>query len=270
MLTGTTFCPVTGLTAQGIPSFMLTAGKVEALTLEMKSLRETLQSQFNQFTEPILNELKSIPGQVKEVMMDNFQIEGVQQITRTDLQGLADAITSKFTVMLEDHMKGLTIAVQPTPPASSETQCTPRKWKSWVWGERIHPVPEGYILPRPSVKSFFFLYHLGNAQDGIAPLKQLCKHDVKSADWTQMSRSKGVMLEIEKHAKDGGLVESTKNLSDLSPTDLSLVFDGGFQKLLDHIYPLPGERDAEKCIGTIYNRLQAARKRSMPSVDQHN
>ena len=119
-------------------------------------------------------------------------------------------------------------------------------------------VPEGFVLPRPPLKTFFMLWHHGNIDTSIRHLKHLCKFDVTPADWVQVSRARGVIGEIERIAYfELALIEANANFSRIDRSTASSIFDQAFGKMIESLYG-PGHkclREGDRAIATLYRML---------------
>ena len=104
---------------------------------------------------------------------------------------------------------------------------------------------------------FYILWHHGYESERIQPLKFLSRFDVSRPDWTQVTRCRRVIEELERVARETGLVPA--NVQDLGTYDkpkLLEFFDKAYETLLIKLYGESGiYREGEKAIGTLYDRV---------------
>ena len=194
-ITGVFKCPHTGLLASGIPTFLVTAVRLDQLIGDFNSFKGELKELLSSSQGSLQGALEKTPEQVVEVLRKHFMIEGVVPVSRSDFADFAklleSAIEARFERLRETFENSRQLAESPTPAPADSTHPPADAFKMWTWGGRIHMVPEGFVLPRPPLKTFFMLWHHGNIDTSIRPLKHLCKFDVTPADWVQVSRARG-------------------------------------------------------------------------------
>ena len=113
------------------------------------------------------------------------------------------------------------------------------------------------------------MWHFGNTELKIRPLKKLSGRDFfEKKESEQFSRTKSVMLHIEKIARSKSLVPEDKLLSQLSIQQANDIFDVAFISLLQFI-----DEDVAKCriadlsLNTVHKRLkQKTPTKRKPSI----
>ncbi len=191
--------------------------------------------------------------------MTNFDVNGVQQVTRSDISALSDKMLSQFKQLIENRLTDL--AVNGSNPVAEEapqpTEMPQTRFRTFWWGSRFHMVPAGWKIPRPSLKLFYILWHHGYESERIQPLKFLSRFDVSRPDWTQVTRCRRVIEELERIAREKGLVPAdVQDLGTFEKPRLLEFFDKAYETLLIELYGESGVyREGEKAIGTLYNRV---------------
>ena len=283
-VTGNFKCRSTGLLATGVPSEMITAIQVSKLAGEVAQLKSRFVEGMGTQQKEIIAEvglikvlnrrllhvalsltlvcsvlqISKLPKALHNELLDNFTIEGIQQVTRADFSALGERLMSQLTQLLETRLQppcdGAEDPVAVEDTATKESRDL--SFKTYSWGGRFHMVPQGWKLPRPPLKVFYFLWHYGYSSE-IQPLKFLCKFDVVRSDWIQYARCKRVIEELERMARSSGIVSSgdTDNFALLGKIRLGEVFDAAYEKLLDDLYGGAVYRKGDKTIGTLYNRI---------------
>ncbi len=251
VLSGSGRCRVTGICATGIPQFMAVGMEIADLRREVEALAAGIEK----VKTDLLASIDTLPEKLETRLLDNFSIDGTQ-VTRRDLDQISTHI-SACIASLRAELAG----AHALPASTGSSVDTPSvsvptlPFKTWNWGGAFHPVPEGWKLPRPSFKAFFFLWHRGDPSAGIQPLKNLSRRDVTSTDWTQASRCRSLIHHLD------GLKACDVDVSSLSAVELGRYFDERYDILLSQLYSSRGGREGEKGIGTLYNRLMDSRKK---------
>ena len=217
-----------------------------------------------------------MPTLVSQTLLQNFVVEGVAQITRSDVDAMSTRLLEALEVRfkeLQDNLqgpKGGGTADRDAPEITSigeDNRRDDHRFKTWLWAGRWHMVPQGWVLPRPGLKDFFLLWHLGIPDQEIAPLKQLTRFDVSAPDWVQVSRARQVIAEVDSIARSIGAVGGDGHLGHLTAAELLRVFEVSVRVLLSTLY---GESATTMVttgmgIGTVYNKLTKKRKHAMTS-----
>ena len=255
VLLGVGECEVSGMRACGIPAHFVVAGQIYNLRREMDQLKEAMGKE----KEELLQRINSLPTDVVAAILDNISVAGAHPITRADIAQLSDTIIKKVSEMLASGSTSST----PDQPEAPTTSSTPApKYLTWTWEGRIHPVPPGWKLPRPPVKSFYLLWHFGKVDEGIAPLRTLSRFDVSKQDWTEVCRARSLFHELSNIADEEQLVQPGVKLWELTSIRHAELFDTTFGILLQRLYGsgLGDHRDGDKTVGTVYNKLMKKRK----------
>ena len=264
-ITGTFRCPRTGMLASGIPTFLVTAARLEQLCADFQVMKNDLRDMINCHHSELARQLEKTPEALVETLRQHFQIEGVLPVSRTDFSEfskvLERAMEARFQRLQESFENSRSTSSSLPPPCTPHQPCSTTNFKTWTWGGRIHIVPEGFQLPRPSVKAFFMLWHFGNIDTAVGPLKFLSKYDVTKADWVQVSRARGVIAEIERTARELGLVGTTTSFSQLDRAACGDIFDKAFERMVRDLYgDRGGMREGDKAIATLYRLILQKKK----------
>ena len=251
------------MVASGIRTFLVTATRLDQLASDFQLLRKELSDIVSSQHSELARQLERTPDEIVEALRQHFQIEGVLPVSRTDFAEFAKilerAIEGKFQ-SLQDSFQNNRLLPGPQPPPQA-SQSPTLHFKTWTWGGRIHIVLEGFHLPRPSPNAFFMLWHFGNIDTAVGPLKQLSKFDVSKADWVRVSLARGVIVEIERRARDLGLVSPGTSFGQLDRAACGDIFDQAFERLIQDLFgDRGGLRDGDKSIATLYRLLLLKRK----------
>jgi hypothetical protein len=262
VLGGSVRCPLTGMVATGIPSFMSIGREIAAVRDEMKKLESMQLEHKNQ----LVKEIAGLPAALEDRLLNSFSIEGAQ-VSRRDLLDISGHVTACIDALRTE----LLASRSPVPPSTGTTESSAvaesagvSTFRTWHWGGAFHPVPQGWQLPRPSFKAFYYLWYKGDALSGIQPFRFLHRSDVSGADWIQASRCRRLIGHVEVLLNGLGdhMQRSISEISALTHVQLGQRFDEGYALLLSELYPTQTGRDGDKGIGTLYNRLRRATKSS--------
>ena len=263
-LTGISVCPQTGLRASGIPSHLVLAGQVAELQDEVLRLRQEMEAGRLQDRAALLAKLDSLPQELLDKLVRNIAINGTNPVTRDDITGLTNDMVARIVGLLEARFSSVSSQSTSPPDVAASTDESVRPFKTWRWGGRMHMVPEGWVLPRCTPKSFFLLWNFGLCDQCIQPLKHLTRFDVSDADWIEVSRARGVLRELERIRTH--LDPTSLPMGQLTKQDFLHIFDDAYTALTVELYGAEASdsgiagRNGDRAISTVYNRLQKNRK----------
>ena len=195
-VTGIGQCVHTGMHASGVPTSVMTHCRVVELGQQLSALKDFVHQTLSQTKEDIITAQLTVPGAVKETLLQNFAVDGVAPLTREDLLSLTsrfDTIDSRINDVRADmlatlqdrltsthHLPGTVPASSNVGPSAATSSAEQLAWGTWDWDGRFHPVPRGWRFPRHGVKIVFLEWIYGNrgCRPPIKPLRFLRKNDV--------------------------------------------------------------------------------------------
>ena len=98
-------CEKTGMIASGIPPNLKTAIEVNNMTKELIELRNETQNRINEAVTRMITCIDDVPASVRNILLDNFSIEGVQAITRSDISAMMQELRQD----LRDEISRITL-----------------------------------------------------------------------------------------------------------------------------------------------------------------
>jgi hypothetical protein len=255
-------CDVARIQATGIPPFIVVGLAVKQLQDQVREADARNRANFQLLQSSITTEISSLPERLKSTILENFNVQGVHPITRSDFEEMSKKILECLDSKISDKLQHLSI-VGP-PPAVPEPEPVPTspeetsEFGTWLWGGRMHPVKEGFMLPRGDIKSFYFLWHFGNAAQRYKPYKFLRGMDMaSSAEKGQLAKCRTVIRILESYS-DVQMSFTTMKPPTETRAQLGDLFDKMFNRLLEDLYGVgKGGRVGQKSFGTIYNRLKS-------------
>jgi hypothetical protein len=141
---------VSGLEASGVPPHIVIANQLMKVEARLKAVEEDL-----------LKRIEELPEALKRSIMENFVVNGTVPITRHDVEAIVNHIVNNSTSQLIAAFQALAQSTQTAQSGSVHGSVgggmaqngslegdTGRKYASFVWNGRFHPVPEGFEFPR--------------------------------------------------------------------------------------------------------------------------
>ena len=190
---GVQHCERTGMRATGIPSHFLIAKQITALQEQVAALQEAGRIERTE----LVARVNAVPGRVVDAILANISIGGAHPVTRDDLTALSASIVSQVLGAIDVRNSATAVNVTDEPPPVTTTASEANRFSTWMWEGRMQPVPQGWKLPRPCVKTFFLLWYSGNVDQKVGPLRSLCRFDVSPSDWVEGCRARSLFRHLE-------------------------------------------------------------------------
>jgi len=197
VLKGYSKCPTTKLTATGVPQFI-------HILLNTTASRD-------QVLQELRNTLEDLPVQVKNIILQNFQVHGALPVTMADIKASLAQAASR--IIGEIHISRTnnplpTITIQPNSPviANNNGTINDLHFHHWDWnGWMAQMVPEGFTIPKHSVAMMWTRWHHGDATHNIGPYKKLEPFNLtRRGDRINLTRLRMVMRHLEHLAREHG------------------------------------------------------------------
>lgn len=276
VLGGEVTCPVTGLTATGVPYHIMLSSQVAQLEAKVAEMdREVKRARVDVIARiDTMNE--ELPHKVCDAFLSNFEVNGAVPITRDQIQQL---FTTQLKEQLGEHFGMLRneFRAQVLPPAvpvdapAAEVPDPPNGgadwWRHWVWGEAFHPVPRGWKLQTGLfVKPMWDLWFFGDRSAGVRPYKHIKGSDLvagaeNQSQRTNLSRLKLVMECLAAIVYDKELIAADRRISDLSRMESDAVFKDAYERLCRRVYNIVDPNDLtelriyEKSYNTLHQLI---------------
>lgn len=243
-------CPVTGLIATGIPPHLAVSNELTAVVQQTQLMKEAL-----------LSRCAELPSELASVLLSKFSINGAIPVTLDDMKAL---LTSAV-----NQMRGELRSAVPNPghlpPAPLNDPSLDPRFHLWSWGGRMHMVPHGWRFPSTDVKATWNLWHYGNVNSHIRPLRYLQKSDLMDASQvTLWSKSCGVMTSVAQVMVEMKEVQSIDDVQRLSQSASADSFDRAIVQLMEQVREgsTRGRRRwMEMSVPTLYALVRPIRKR---------
>lgn len=244
IVTGTMHCKATNMQATGVPPHLSVLQKISSLMDSFTELREHFDQQ-----------IATIPTLVKEMLLNNFVVDGVAPVSRMDLDQLKETLTSTITALVERHHQTGHQAPAPRENHSQNNNAGP--FTLFCWGGKYHFVPENFRFPNKiTLRSMWDLWWFGDVSTQIRPYIHIHRSSLKlKKDQTLYDKAKKVTTFMTKVAVEKGLLQENQQIHDqtLSQNVFTQIFTIILQKSYGDKTP---SRPNELSYVTIADRLK--------------
>jgi hypothetical protein len=195
---GYNYCSLSGMTASGIPKHVTISVQVDQLSKRLEHLESGLLTHSAAIISKFDDAVAKLPQDLKDMILEHFQVNGAIPITMTDLTALLENMRSS----LRDEIRvagtanmNATLAVHQENGISNESS----EFDRWDWGGKMRRVvPPGFTLPTSNVKQLWELWYYGDKNKRIGPYKKIPADDlVRAVDKVGLTRLKSVMMHLE-------------------------------------------------------------------------
>jgi hypothetical protein len=193
-------CETTGMIATGVPNHIDLIRQIESLEKENVHLQTNISS----FQAAIMNDL---PTRLSEVLVSNFNIEGIQQMSRNEFTAL---LSQEF----EKHRLNMTASIDTPQENQSIDDSGGAGFMSWQWGGQLNrPVPENWTMPLGKVKNICDLFITGIPTLRIRPFRLIKSRYLSRKDQSKFVKAEAVFNFIVKTAKSHNTMQNTTVLT---------------------------------------------------------
>jgi hypothetical protein len=241
--------------ATGIPPTLIISQEVDRLMTTVREMETTLLSRNEDLQQYLENILTQLPSSVEERISARFDIAGVIQLTREDLERSArnqeERILNRVEILMNQRL------VQPLVHDNAVTNAdindNPQEnFQYFNYGGQFHKVPQDFRFLSMNVKSTFDFWHFGDRSKRICPFKNLRQADLpnKKEDGKRLIKARRIMAEIERRAQIDGLWPSHQSIRSLGLTNANKIFKDGYDKLITSI------EDGKRRRNVIFNQYR--------------
>jgi len=237
--TGTFKNPITGMVAKGVPQQVRILHRIDCL-----------ERQYLEQTSALVKRVDEIPEQLTQCMLDRFQVNGAQPLLETRVSDMINDATNKLRDVLLTEIRlvrGVANEVQQSHPQATEPQAWQRGelvdgWMQWTWGGRIHPVPEGWCLPRGNVSMLFNLWVNGNPAKHLRPYRFLKGWDLQAPSEDTAGVTVPLVLTIAARKKALVTMTGTWRSYLMQATDVMIVIQNECQMSFQDLQALSAQQ----------------------------
>jgi hypothetical protein len=228
-------CELTKMTATGIPPFIDLSRQVCKLTAEVAALQLKCEAQHKLVME-------ELPKKVSEHILENFNVEGVQNMTKAQFEDLARTIAYSLRDEFAQAHGSNQTAVVPTPLQDPTTGVDGNGYRWWSWDScmRRH-VPFGFEFPVGSVKNICDIFIHGIPVSQIRPFRLTQTRLFKRQHQANYCKGMLVFQTICQIAVDTQLVENDAAIYALPTSAWDTVFNFCYSQLIAELETVSGK-----------------------------
>jgi hypothetical protein len=242
------------------------SNELKAVVQQSEALRAELRSQ-----------CAGLPSSVVNMLLSKCSVNGAIPVTLDDLKALLSNAVNQMRLELRDTLPHAAAARASGQPVQAGSDA---RFQVWQWGGQLHPVPEGWRLPRTDVMAVWRLWYFGSVADRIAPLRTLRKWDLRrddtgkadSGEVAQWSKTNGVMMALTAQMVGMGLIATAAGVGRLSEDQATAAFSQAIVPLMEKLKPgatqQPRGRWVELSMSTLYKHVRK-RKRAEAQLQRH-
>lgn len=178
-------CYETGISATGVPPFIDISRQLAVAQKENEELREQIRSNHHEV-------MTTLPQIISSHIVENFQVQGVQQMSRSDMCNVLTGVLSEwssqhFTSGIKDNVTRLETVMR-------GPLCDANGFRYWIWADGLimRPCPENYHIHNSSVKHMMDLFYSGVPSAEIRPLRMFKEGVVKKQFQVRFSKARHV------------------------------------------------------------------------------
>ena len=280
--TGIGRCPITNMVASGIPYHLAIANEVRQNTEELRMLRQAQENNkleiiqhLNDKAERVLEAVATIPTEVRNVIMDNFEVNGAVPLRPQDIVRAVESLEQRLMMHMEGIVNDLRNNGVAAPPRNDDVAPAEppnevredQPFQNFIWGNAIRFVPADFIFPSTTVKRLWFLWYYGDRNTRIRPYRYLAQghtDDLRTLkERVLLSKTKAVMEGLEEILFRSGKVglRRAHHIMNLTLNESSTLFDEAFDVLLHQLYgnQIPS-RPLDLILSTVANRMSKRRR----------
>lgn len=231
----------------------------------MKAANALLQQQLASNQRELLSEL---PTLVTENILSNIRVEGVQQLSKNDFQGLLTTFMEQYHSNREQNT-----GAEPVITTQISQNTDSDGYKFWVYDGKMRPVPQNWSFPRGQVKMICDLFITGiavpNTEFRIRPLRLIHCHQLQRKDQSYFTRAQFVFDRICELAVIKKLCVDVKSFRNMSLVRWDEIFVLCFEYLSGKLFEkgfVKSKKIGSMSINTFYNNVKAYTKSSREVV----
>jgi len=228
--------PTPAMSPSGIPPHL-------TLSNELKCVTEKL----NELKKEIISSCSELPRSVTNNILSKVAINGAIPITHEDMDQMMGNILQEVKKMHSSIVNNSNTNNNNNNTNNTYEEPTDPRFQWFSWGGKLHMVPEGYNIPKVTLKEMWNLWWFGNIQNKIQPLRRLQSDSIQvKSQKTQLSKTRKCMKEIAMEAVKMDEVKSIEDIPKLDRKRSYEVFDTAFTRLnkkMKHTFQLNSKSD---------------------------
>ena len=162
--------------------------------------------------------MNRLPTETANIILERVRVDGVQPVSRDDFETFTENMHSSISNLINDSLIRV-INRNPDSHSNNDGLNNAERRSTdasiYYWDGRMHPVPQGFVLPTCGIYSMWCLWHFGNvisSSEKYGAYSNLKAFDLPKIQGPLLSRIKFLM----KNINDKGGTKMTR-VSDLEP-----------------------------------------------------
>ena len=220
VLSGSGRNTVSLLTATGIPPHIILANEIAKVDGKLEHMKVSLMAR-----------LDSLPEELKAMMLENFQINGILPITHTQVVSMIANLERSILNAMQQQNQVLTQQQQQSSDHSYNNNSN-EGFRMWLWKGKFHPVPQDFKFPSDNMSNIWNLWWDGRPIDRIAPYRKLQPYDINDKNMSnRFIKARVVMKFIIKHSD-----KSDTEIANSSSTEKVRYLQDAYLHIFDEWY----------------------------------
>lgn len=174
-----------------------------------------ITTKLDEAAKAIMDHLKNVPTETSKEVIRRCKVKGAVPLTEAHFETLQQLLLSRVeTLIIKNNNNNNTnkpnvpvLNNEEDPILFPENNFQLFKWSS---DNSYHMVPHGYSIPRNNPLDIWKLWHYGNKEEKIQPLRRLTPNDLTTnEDKQQLTRTKKIMKDLEDIMIEMKLIDGT-------------------------------------------------------------
>lgn len=262
-------CDDTSMEATGIPEHLVIANELHDMQDTVKALGIDLKQTIKNMQQSLEFSISKVPVMLYEMLRRDFDITGLQPVTRHDLDNQADIMYNRISNLLTPLRQSVETLINKERSAAAATATADgsmtvghirenSNFRTFMYNGRFYVVPEDFEFPSCNTKKLFDVWWFGDEAKGVLPYRFLQKyrddlHKKPSIEKSKLVKATAVMNAIQL------LMERklSKAMESFTREECTSNFDAAFDELTSKLYETKKRkaRPEQKCYTTIANHL---------------
>ena len=242
---------VSTMMATGVPPTLVIANQMELLSDKVESLQKLITDQQEIMLSTIADKIDSMPIRVANHLRDNLEINGVVQVTSSDVMRI---VATTEATLLQAIAGGQSVRVEApiaevVGTSSGRGSFFESSWRLYKWRDGSEQYfPETFKFPKCSVSNLWDLWCFGMTGANDAPFRKLLPTHIQcgtvkevGTQKTYLSKAKTVICSLLETAMESGDYDKKSDIFNLSYEASRQLFNKCFITLCMRGYHIANE-----------------------------
>ncbi len=200
--------------------------------------------------------MEQLPKLVTENIIQNIRIDGVQQMSKNDLECMLNNFMHKYN----NNQSQQASSTQELLPENTHNLIDDHGYHFWTWGGLMRPVPPNWRFPRGQIKAVCDLFISGTKSPNIRPFRLINCSQLSKEDRAYFSKAETVFETVCETAVmwDDCHVRSRKEFRTMSLVEWDGVFNMCFSEIVRQLFVehnIRMSKPGAMSIVTFYDKL---------------